>query len=492
MATTRTPPFLLTPMDNVMNHLYTLQLLFFSESENIDISTVTDTLREGLAKTLEAIPVLSGTVQMINQRGALCVAAPWCAINDIFKVKDLRQEEGTLYQALRDNQFPLEGLDGGILPPLAGRHGSGLELPPKPVMSTQVNMVKGGIILALAIHHNFTDANGLPTIVKVWAAYCKGDDGSRLITQEMLDRERLMRGWGTASLSDFPEFGMIRNEKQASFSGILANIYTTILGWLTSRLPRSQKSPKKIKDHVSPKLEAAIFFFSKSKLAELKSMASEMEHVKGGDRWVSTIDTLSALLGCCIASVRDKETRTRADRSFVIQSAISGRRLIDPPLPTGYIGNFLSSTRVSAPNQNINSTPAKVAEIAYLIRDQIKQRDELYFRGIIAALLSVEDLTKVLIAPISPSEDRLFITSWAAHDVYDINWGKVIGPRIERVRRIPLAVPYICWIMPELKAPWFAQNECGLEVIVSGLKKEQMARLKQNDLFMRFAQWRCN
>lgn len=55
-----------------------------------------------------------------------------------------------------------------------------------------------------------------------------------------------------------------------------------------------------------------------------------------------------------------------------------------------------------------------------------------------------------------------------------------------------LDVPCMCWIMPELKAPCFVDDECGLEVLVGGLEREQMARLKQNELFMRFAQWRCN
>ena len=46
--------------------------------------------------------------------------------------------------------------------------------------------------------------------------------------------------------------------------------------------------------------------------------------------------------------------------------------------------------------------------------------------------------------------------------------------------------------MPELKAPHFADDECGLEIIVGGLTKVERARLKQNELLMKFAQCRCD
>lgn len=295
------------------------------------------------------------------------MAAPWCTIDDVFQVKDLRHEESLAYQTLREKQFPLEDIEKGTLPPLGRSWGFNNALilsdgkrSERPVMFVQMNIVKGGIILAQSLHHSFTDGNGVPTIMKVWAAYCRGDDGLQLITQAMLDRERLMQGWGSANLIDIPELGMKMNEEKASASGNPTNI-------------RRPTSTKNLEGNVCPEFEHAIFFFPKSKLAELKDLASATEHGKDGDRWISTIDALSSLLGCCIASARDKETRTRADMSWVISSVLGGRRLLDPPLPAGYIGNFLSHIRVSAPNQNIDSTPAKVAEIAHLIRDQIKR-----------------------------------------------------------------------------------------------------------------------
>ena len=50
----------------------------------------------------------------------------------------------------------------------------------------------------------------------------------------------------------------------------------------------------------------------------------------------------------------------------------------------------------------------------------------------------------------------------------------------------------ICVIMPELGAPGLADKDCGQEVNLFGFEKGLLERLKQDELFMRFAQWRCN
>lgn len=55
--------------------------------------------------------------------------------------------------------------------------------------------------------------------------------------------------------------------------------------------------------------QAAVFFFPKSKLAELKSMASIKEQGEDDKTWVSTNDALCALLGCCFHSAMNNDMR---------------------------------------------------------------------------------------------------------------------------------------------------------------------------------------
>lgn len=165
------------------------------------------------------------------------------------------------------------------------------------------------------------------------------------------------------------------------------------------------------------------------------------------------------------------------------------RRALNPPLPADYIGNIINTVSVSVPSQSIVSTPAKVSEMAHALRNQITQRNERYVRKLIAALSSVGDLAKVVLTPASPSEDKILFSSWANQAFYDINWGDTVGTRIERTRGLSHAA--LCLILPELSAPSFTEDECGLEAVIN-LNRRGMERLKQNELFMRFAQWRCN
>ena len=450
---------------------------------------VVDTLREGLSKTLEAIPLLSGTVRVVDEKGAQGVTAPWSTIDDIFQVKDLRREGGLEYQDFKERKFSLEGLDGKLVLPWAD-----LMKGEKTVMLVQVNIIHGGIILGLCMHHAFTDGNGTYAIAKVWAAYCRKEDGSRLVTQEMINRERLMRGWESATLDDAPGFELSPVEMAPSKS-VLAYIHTTVSGWLNAHLGRRTATTKveMAKSNAPPQTDHGIFFFAKNKLAELKDMASAREPGEDGPAWISTNDALCALLNCCIASARDEHIRARADRSWTMLMLVGARRVLDPPLPDDFLGNCMSFARVSAPGPSMESTPANVARIAHRLRDQIQQRDERRFRKVIAALSSVEDLTKLRAAPLSPPEDGVRFSAWTNQDFYDLDWGNTVGARVERVRALLLGANYrICITMPKLVAPIFTGEDCGLEVTVSGFEKGLILRLKQNELFMRFAQWRCN
>lgn len=362
----------------------------------------------------------------------------------------------------------------------------------KTVMLVQMNIIKGGIIMALCLHHSFTDGNGTFAIAKIWAAYCR-NDGSRLVTQEMVNRERLMRGWGSASLDDIAGYEMGQTEVTSS-RGILTYIHTIVSSWVTARLRRwtSITVARETEGDALLQDEGGMFFFAKSKLAKLKNMASAKEH-EDGDAWISTNDALCALISCCIASARDTQRRTMTDKHWSFWVAVNARRLLHPPLPTDFIGNALSLIKISTPSQSVESTPTKMAQTAYLIRDQIRQLDEQHIRKTIAALVSVGDLARVIPVPLSSCEDGLRFSSWASQRLYDINWGDAVGARIERVRAFfDWANFRICIILPELGAPGFAGEDCGQEVYLYGFERGLLGRLQQDELFMNFAQWRCN
>ena len=493
MAVSEVAPYLLTPLDNAMPRNFVPKILFFPEPGSM--STAIDTLRLGLTRLIEDVPLFSGTLKASGQKGGLCVTAPWSTIEEIFQVKDLSHESGLDYQNLRSKHFPLENLGNlAALLPIAGIRKS-----EPPVILVQLNIVRGGMIMVLCVHHSFSDGLGTFAIARAWAAHCRGEDGSRSITKEMLDRERLMQGWDSASLADAPMFSMMPHKEQAASNGILSYISAVVSSWLTvpsqslatsiRRWIVGTKTSNKPPTPNSVKGEQAIFFFSKSKLAELKSIASIKESGEDPDVYISTNDALCALIGCCILSAGDNHISAMSHRIPSIALVVGLRRALDPPLPEYYIGNVLGFLTVRVPTQSMDSTPALVSEVAYGLRDQIKQHKEPYLRKVIAALSSVEDISKVTTTLPSANEGGILCSSWATQKYHDINWGDGVGTHIERTRAP--TVPNLVLILPELSGPNFEGEDCGLEAVLN-LKKGEMERLKQNKLFMRYAQWRCN
>ena len=493
MAESGVAPYLLTPLDNVMPRAHVPKFLFFPDPGNTP--TAIDALRHGFAKLLEATPLLSGTIKVTGQKGGLCVTAPWNTVEELFYVKDLSHESVVDYQNLKSKHFPLGGLgDMKVLLPMAVIMRS-----ERPVMLVQLNIIRGGMIMIFCMHHSFTDGLGTFAVIKAWAAHCRGEDGSQIVTKQMLDRERLMRGWDKACLADVPAFSMMPQQEQAASNGILSYINSLVSSWFTGPL---QKLSTRIRSWIvgtrpsnkptvpdDVKVEQAIFFFSKSKLAELKSMASVMETDEDRNVWISTNDALCALIGCCILFAGDPQTVAMSNRIRSIALAVGMRRALDPPLPEDYIGNVMAVVGLHVPPQSMYPTPAMVSRVAYGLRDLIKQHKEPYLRKVIAALSSVEDLSRVVARGPSANEDSILFSSWADQIYYDIEWGNAVGARIERLRT-PV-YPGLCLILPNLSASSSTVDEGGVEALCC-LKREDMERMKHNEFFMRFAQSRCN
>ena len=454
---------MLTPFDTVVGNRHAPKMLFLPESTISSVTRTVDTFRDGLSKTLKAISVLSGTVQT-DQEGSFCVGAPWNTVDQILQLTDLRHEESMDYQNLKSQGFPLKGLDVKQLLPLAG-----LRKRDKPVLLVQINIIKGGYIVILSLNHGFMDGNGTAVVGKLWAACCRGEDPSPLIRGEMIDRERLRSGWTSSSLAEVRSFDMSRNEERGPT-------------WMTST--------KKFKPTLLPQAQCEIFFFSKSKLAALKEVASLGEYNDGENTWISTNNALTALLGTCIHSTIDEDTRSMDDTTGSLITMVNVRRILDPPLPVDFIGNALSFSKVLAPLRTISSTAEVVAKVAHMIRKQIQEMNDPSIRE------TVVEYGGAFWKPPPPSEHVVRVTSWATQRFYDLDWGNAVGTKIERIRR-KQPDPYQGFganviILPELAAPHFGAEECGLEVALVDFGSEHMERLKRDELFMRFAEWRCN
>ena len=495
----------LTPLDHIMPRHYMVKLLYFPRS-NPDCTSIASTLKAGLQRTFEALPILSGTVQSdtdspLHQEGAVCVDAPWMEVDDIFAANDLTDCEDLVYADLKREHFPMTMTERCKLYSNLHTAEGRLKTLPAPVMMAQVNFIRGGMILALCLHHSFMDGNGSATIVGLWATFCRGEDGGKLLKKSMWNRSRLMQGAEGVSSGPFGEYiDNSRNKlavriigdgkeghKQMAREGKEHHLQSALQADTVFDKPRTaeQKEVEQKKE-----VDTEIFFFSHARLAALKaavSAALPRENPRsataapaampgeGGRRhpqqrpgqpnnnrvfdsnshndslssqpYISTNDALSALLFTCITAARSSTSSPSSTihravapdalhlpalpRTAPLSIAISGRRMLTPPLPKNYLGNvsLFCHLNISLPHCHTSSkanhiiptapvgtgpqqpnpchpaanppepaiTPdiPTVAGLAHRIRARLLELDENYVRGVIGALSRVGDLAKV-------------------------------------------------------------------------------------------------
>lgn len=514
-------PLLLTPLDNFLPQVTNSvnKILFFPTSGN-ERDAIVQHLRNAFARMMESLPWIAGNVTNIKhklQHGRLAIAAPWMTVDDLLTVNDLEYLD---YTKLKAEHFPLQALkEEEIWPEPKGRA----------TLQARINFVRGGIILAVRAAHCVTDGHGLGTITKIWAAYCRGEDGKLLLGKDCQDRGRLMSG-PPAKLSEFHGYKELPDRKQAPDHGS-AHRLTKLCKWVSTRarnglLPvlrivsdlityrsiRVALRPRKPVEEGPRQVE--IFFFSASRLRELKEAVTASVKAEGqteSKAWISTHDALVSLLWCCITQTwkdcnypaRDSNpdplrrlrwqiaARTTQPIS-VLAFFINARRLVkDPPLES-YIGNVVLLNSLRGAFDDVNPTLDSVARHAYALRRKIAEYDEDYLMRLVGALGTVPDVARTRLSDGPFPQSTICINSWAAMDYYSTDWGSVVGGRPERVRLSQFQVDPFCLVLPKLDAKdGWSEDECGIEVAVN-LKSTFMRRLKQDELFNRFAEWRCS
>lgn len=512
--------FSLSPMDHIMPRRHLFLSLYFPLS-NPDITRIVSTFRSGLERMFEALPILSGTVQparQSEQRGSLCVDAPWNPIDDVFHVNDLTSFDLD-YNNLRQNHFPLTISEQYKLFSILTSRSNPFAVE-SPVVMAQVNFIRNGMILVPFFHHSVMDGLGAATVMKLWATFCRGENGADVISTGMSDRERLAFGDEAGRWEDVREYingseayssqkhRPVSSEASRLGRGInLANyglisfaafFKEKLLGLL---LPTARSLDTSSPPQLPQKVDAEIFFFSRSSLATLRSVVSasvaSAVPIPGDDEapsHLSTNDALSALLFACVTEARRAIKSTDTPPVIPFALTVSARRLLNPPLPENYIGNMSTLCHLDVPLDSVTVELRNIAAIAHRIRRRLIQLDASFIRRLIGALRTADDISKVAPAYRASKDWKFMISPWTRQGYYSMDWGSEIGAKCERVRTAKPSGPMydgVNVIFPELKDENGAEEGAGLEVMVV-LEEGAMRRLKGMEEWTRWAQWRCN
>ena len=501
-------PFLLTPLDSFLpqvTHHDTHKIIFFPDSGS-ERATIVQHMRSAFAQMMDAIPWIAGTVTQIHhqhQQGRLAITAPWKTADDLVTVNYLNNLD---YAKLKSEHFPIQSLVREEVYPQCTWTG-------RPTLQAQINFTRGGIILVVRVAHAVMDGHGLLTILNIWAAYCRREDGSLLLGKDSLSRERFMSGL-PANVRDLAGFTELPSRKQAPEHG-LAHIFFKLQEWVSTGLEsslgfflklvsnliagRSKSTALRTKrpadEGTRPQM---IVFFPAAKLKELKEAIIASGNAEGqleSNAWVSTHDGVVSLLWCCITQTwkdssyfnRDTNTRPRSILFFFVDA----RRFIkDPPLES-YTGNLVLANVLGAPFDDVDSRLNCVSRYAYALRRKVNEFDENFLMRVVGALATVADITRMRLRRSQFPESTILINSWAGMSFYRIDWGQEVGGRAERIRSFGIDRDSYCVVLPKFDTrDGWSEDECGLEVLVQ-LKSPYMQMLRQNELLNEFAEWRC-
>ena len=500
----------LSPLDHLMARRHTTKVLYFPLLSP-NIARISSVLKSSFQRLFETLPILSGTVQSAphqKKSGLLCVDAPWNKVDEVFRVNDLTSSDLD-YDHMRKNHFPMtiwneDDIKSVYTSRPSFRGGQ------NPVMMAQVNFVRNGMILVIFLHHSVMDGLGAVAVTELWAILCAGKDGAEMIRGEMMNRQKLMSGDEAGRLGDFKEY--VNLSESGKSDGELKSLFGTFISHLLATFPKryhagiplsaTQSSKSSHTPNPSKEVDTEIFFFSRSKLAALKSVVSasvasmvpSSEDCKAPS-YISTNDALSALLFACVTEARKPFCPTDTQQTIPFALAVSGRRLLDPPLPEKYLGNVVLFCHLNLPLHAITPEVHNIGSIAAQTRSHLSQLDEPYVRKLIGALHKVDDTSKVVPACRMSKDWPFTISSWAGQAFCSMDWGSEIGAKCERVRPPMRSEPGwdgLIIILPELKAEnCIKDEEAGLEVMV-GLEKRAMRRLRGMEEWTTWAQWRCS
>ncbi|KAJ9149250.1 Enoyl-hydratase isomerase family [Pleurostoma richardsiae] len=458
----------LTALERVGPRGYLRYVFPMRLTDDYVIDEVAKVLRDGYETTCRRIAIMACEAVPdpdAKQAGVLKVQKlPDGEFGDVL-VKDLR-EPGAYpftYAELKAKHFAVSAFDGDKLLrcgiwPLPGQR--------VPISLAQANFIRGGVLLTWCVLHMVGDGNTYLTWTKVWAEECRRRQGLEITKPFVIDdamvadRERVMKpsGGNKGRVEDHPEY--------------------TVLPFTPVGPPPQM---------LSTTHRGQVFYFSPASLAVLKAEASPTNATKPTDQaWISSHDAFSALVWRTTVAIQSpiESLDDGDDPVSVFNIAVDGRQRTDPPVHPNTLGCWLEYVSVSAPVRQILGTHS-LADLAVAVRKEMLLRLNNQFTDDVVALVDqLEDVNRLVpTAFFDLLGKNCVLTSWATFELYDVEWGPMLGGRIEAVRCPNNGILPGCQvILPTLP-------DGGIELLV-GTEGEFLHRLSNDPLWMKFAEAR--
>ncbi|KAL8657442.1 MAG: hypothetical protein Q9226_001914 [Calogaya cf. arnoldii] len=416
-------------------------LLCFPIEDKSSRSEVIQLLRQASANLVKAIPILAG--QVTNHKDASTDVPP----SGTYRVVPYDHPDGSNvrvkilddfvpYDKLREAQAPATMLDATKLAPMKGLPDHYGDSDETPVFIIQANFIPGGLIACFTGMHSAMDATGLGQLIKLFATLCRGEELSpAYLADANVDRAKL-------------DFALKPGQTQMRHPEL------------------AHKTDVEAQNEDATKAPASVWSYlqiSASKLIELKHEGSR--DLTSDSSWVSTNDVLTTWLWRVVT--RARSPNIDMGKNSVLHRAISGRRVLDPPMPN-YLGNVVTCPEHKLSIKTV--TESSLSKITLTVRERTNEIDDHYVRSMATLIASEPDKNNLVVGFEAPDRD-LMLSSWASVTAYE-DFGKLLG-RPDFVRRPISPWPGIIYIMPK-------RPDGSLDIAV-GLPEDDMLRLKNDD-----------
>lgn len=370
--------------------------------DGVSFKKVFDNLQEGLNRTFDLIPALSGKMMNCSDqeigftKGDLCVTIPplsmAASVRNRLVYKDL---SGALpsFDKLRDAGFaPSAFKDGLVL------RDDPFPKMPADIFVGQANFVSGGCILAVDLNHCCLDGLGVMVALKAWAENCRYLLGDESATCQWYDPESFNHS--------LPEI----IHEQESRARPLHEVDPGTWGFLPffppddenhttpitiEKLLRTADDKSRVSDNASKEetlpplpnftlhsvwplpraercLKTTLFLISPERLEMMKQDVIADPAAKGVITSISDIVQAFFWRAAIRARFRvAKDIRKEAfgaDDMSILELPTDGRPYFSSLLPSTYMGSLLILNRCSMPIETLCSPETSIGSIAYQLR----------------------------------------------------------------------------------------------------------------------------
>ncbi|KAL4782888.1 transferase [Aspergillus varians] len=455
----------LSALDQQIMRFYAKTVLIFQLDSAKKSDDIIHHLKQGLAVALSEIPDFAATVAPVpgSQRKDLELRiGPESGVP--FKVVDQTKQEAWTYGTYSDlaaNHFPTSDIPHDILfipQPPPGADGV-------PAAFLQVNLVEGGVIVAISWHHSVCDARGVGILTNAWALHTKtsiaqGKPGLPATPAEgTRNRWRLDHGLRDVTIDQLPEYTIDSSARED---------------------PHGSQHILDREHPVTVPYAVSTWYLSAQSLKNLRSALAQAETEKSAQ--FTKVEAVSALVWKHMSIAR-KLDQTYPDGSSLFTTRLDFRARTRPPFPDTFIGNINEPTarvRLSVAEICSASSPESLATLAEAVRAATENTTEESMRTLIGLVNDAPAVTDVAWKyNYFPGPD-LGVTDISNIEAMKQSWGGALGtPTCIRSYSRETGLLYL-----------FPQDQDGGFEIQVQCEREAVDRLRGDEVFRRYCEFR--